>query len=84
MHSRMALLPVCSPSHIPSLCRWCKGGMQVWFSKHNPWLNKNLKLSHKILWSNGPWSYMTGLPCHDQSTRPFHLTAGAPTLQSIL
>ena len=37
--------------------------MQVWFSKHNPWLNKNLKLSHKILWSNGPWSYMTGLPC---------------------
>ncbi|DBB16038.1 hypothetical protein WJX82_000557 [Trebouxia sp. C0006] len=39
--------------------RWCKGGMQIWFSRRNWWLRRDIPLMQKFLWSISCWGYIT-------------------------
>lgn len=38
--------------------RWCKGGMQIFFSKHNAVFASNLSLMQRIVWNTSGWSYI--------------------------
>ena len=38
--------------------RWCKGGMQIFFSKHNAVFARNLSLIQRIVWNTSGWSYI--------------------------
>ena len=38
--------------------RWCKGGMQIFLSKHNAALASNLSLMQRIVWNTSGWSYI--------------------------
>ena len=40
-------------------CRWCKGGMQIWFSRRNWWLRRDIPVLQKFLWSISCWGYIT-------------------------
>lgn len=42
-----------------SACRWCKGGMQIWFSRRNWWIRTDISLLQKIIWSISCWGYLT-------------------------
>lgn len=38
--------------------RWCKGGMQIFFSRHNALFARNLSLFQRIVWNTSGWSYI--------------------------
>ena len=38
--------------------RWCKGGMQIFFSRHNALFARNLSLMQRIVWNTSGWSYI--------------------------
>ena len=38
--------------------RWCKGGMQIFLSKHNAALARNLGFMQRIVWNTSGWSYI--------------------------
>ena len=38
-------------------CRWCKGGMQIWFSRFNPLLRRGLSIGMRLLWCTNFWGY---------------------------
>lgn len=41
--------------------RWCKGQMQVFFSRHNPLFNGGLSLGMRILYFSACWCYITNM-----------------------
>ena len=38
--------------------RWCKGGMQIFFSRHNAMFARNLSFFQRIVWNTSGWSYI--------------------------
>lgn len=38
--------------------RWCKGGMQIFFSRHNAMLAPNLTFMQKVIWNTSGWAYI--------------------------
>ncbi len=38
--------------------RWCKGGMQIFFSHHNAMLAPNLSFMQKLIWNTSGWAYI--------------------------
>lgn len=47
------------PDIMSSPCRWCKGGMQIWFSRRNWWLRRDIPFLQKLIWSISCWGYIT-------------------------
>ena len=39
--------------------RWCKGGMQIFFSHHNAIFHKNISFMQKILWNTSGLAYIS-------------------------
>ena len=39
--------------------RWCKGGMQIFFSQHNALFGRHMSLMQKIVWNTSGWAYIT-------------------------
>ena len=38
--------------------RWCKGGMQIFLSKHNAVFASNLSPLQRLVWNTSGWSYI--------------------------
>ena len=55
----MHLLLALQASTLNLECRWCKGGMQIWFSRRNWWIRTDISLLQKIIWSISCWGYLT-------------------------
>ena len=39
--------------------RWCKGGMQIFFSHHNAIFHRNISFMQKILWNTSGLAYLS-------------------------
>ena len=53
--------------------RWCKGGMQIFFSHHNAIFHRNISFMQKILWNTSGLAYISATV-----TTPVFLVSPAP------
>ena len=44
---------------LPQKSRWCKGGMQIFFSHHNAIFHRNISFMQKILWNTSGLAYLS-------------------------
>ena len=73
----MGEVPTSVRSTFMQKSRWCKGGMQIFFSHHNALLAPNLTFMQKLIWNTSGWAYI----CTTVTTPVFQARGGceAPT-----
>ncbi|KAK9845258.1 hypothetical protein WJX81_001552 [Elliptochloris bilobata] len=54
----MGEVPTSVRSTFMQKSRWCKGGMQIFFSHHNAMLAPNLTFMQKLIWNTSGWAYI--------------------------
>ena len=59
--------------------RWCKGGMQIFFSRHNAMLAPNLTFMQKVIWNTSGWAYI----CTTVTTPVFQARRPRPHARGI-
>ena len=70
----MGEVPTSVRSTFMQKSRWCKGGMQIFFSHHNALLAPNLTFMQKLIWNTSGWAYI----CTTVTTPVFQARDGPP------
>ena len=68
----MGEVPTSVRSTFMQKSRWCKGGMQIFFSHHNALLAPNLTFMQKLIWNTSGWAYI----CTTVTTPVFQARCG--------
>ena len=71
----MGEVPTSVRSTFMQKSRWCKGGMQIFFSHHNALLASNLTFMQKLIWNTSGWAYI----CTTVTTPVFQARCGLGT-----